>query len=550
MSAGTATISYTLPTGCYVTKDVTVHATPSAIIGSPGVCLGFTTTLSNTLPGGVWVSSNPAIATIGSSSGIVSGLVLGTFNVTYTVAAGGCKSVKPMTVNPLPPVHTVTGGGSYCAGGNGVNIGLTGSNIGISYLLYHGSTVTGYLTGTGLPLDFGLLTSAGIYTAQATNAITGCKSNMTGSATVVIIPNVAPVVSVGSSMGDTLCPGMLSTFTPIPVNGGTSPTYVWRVNGVMVSTASSYSFIPANGDVVTVKMTSNATCVLPDSAVGSKTITVLPTGIPSVSISINPDDTVCEHTLTDFTANPVMGGDAPIYHWLLNGAHISSGPSFSYVPVNGDILACRMISNYKCRLADTAISGAINMAVEPMLVPHVQVIPHPGFVVSFGEKDSLSTIVTNAGPNPTYQWYVNGTPVIGATSSSFVSVFNHYDSVSCVVTSSGVCKGISTFDWVFITVTPTGVQTVGTGASNVMLIPNPNNGNFTVKGSLSSTADEQVWIEVTNMLGQVVYKNSFIAYNGRIHEQVIMDNTIANGMYILSLSTASEHKVFHVVVGK
>jgi PKD repeat protein len=549
VAAGVATISYTLLTGCYVTRDVTVFPAP-LITGSPGVCLGFTTTLSTSLPGGTWSSSNATIATVGSSSGIVSGLVLGTFNITYSVVTGGCKAIKPMTVNPLPPIHTVTGGGAYCAGGSGVHMGLTGSNIGISYLLYLGPTVTGYITGTGAPLDFGLHTAAGTYTALATNAVTGCKSNMLGSATVIITPNVTPIVGISSSAGDTLCPGTTSTFMPVTVTGGTSPTYVWRVNGVMVSTASSYTFIPADGDLVSVKMTSNLACVLPDTAISSKVLTVLPTGIPSVSVTADPGDTVCEFTLTSFSANPVMGGASPVFHWILNGSLTGSGPIFNYVPNDGDALLCRMISNYQCRLADTVMSGVVNMVVGPLLVPHVQVIPHPGFIVSAGMKDSLTTIVTDAGPNPTYQWYINGVPVVGATNATFVDTFKHYDSVSCGVTSSGVCEGITTFDWVFITVTPAGTHTVPGGASNVMLIPNPNNGNFTIKGSLGYVADEQVGIEITNMLGQVVYKSTVMAYKGKIDEQVRLDNSIANGMYILNLSTTNENKVFHVVVGK
>jgi hypothetical protein len=41
-----------------------------------------------------------------------------------------------VTVNPLPTIYSVTGGGEYCASGNGLPVGLNGSETGINYQLY------------------------------------------------------------------------------------------------------------------------------------------------------------------------------------------------------------------------------------------------------------------------------------------------------------------------------------------------------------------------------------------------------------------------------
>ena len=59
---------------------------------------------------------------------------------------GGTLSTRNMvgavtiSINALPPTHTITGGGSYCAGGAGVTIGLNGSETGIQYQLFNGTT--------------------------------------------------------------------------------------------------------------------------------------------------------------------------------------------------------------------------------------------------------------------------------------------------------------------------------------------------------------------------------------------------------------------------
>jgi len=84
--------------------------------------------------------------------------------------------------------------------------------------------------------------------------------------------------------------------------------------------------------------------------------------------------------------------------------------------------------------------------------------------------------------------------------------------------------------------------------SNIQVVPNPNKGTFAVKGTLATMADEEVTMDVTNMLGQVVYTNKVIAHDGKIDQQVHLNNTLANGMYLLNFRTATDHKVFHFVL--
>src|SRR5690349_4341921 len=58
-------------------------ATVDPITGSTKICKGSTTTLSNAASGGVWTSSATTIASIGSSTGLLSGLNAGTAIITY-----------------------------------------------------------------------------------------------------------------------------------------------------------------------------------------------------------------------------------------------------------------------------------------------------------------------------------------------------------------------------------------------------------------------------------------------------------------------------------
>ncbi len=551
-NAGTVSITYAIGgTGCMRTKPITVNQTPYPIQGNPHICIGSSNTFTDTLPGGIWYSGTPSVGTIGATTGVLTSVSLGTTVISYRLPSTGCQATREVTVQPLPTVFdvTVTDTGKYCAGGIGVDIGLDGSQPGVSYVLYHGSSATGYQSGTGSAISFGLHTAAGVYSVQATNVTSGCKKDMRGTATVIIRPLVTPSVAVGTTPYDSLCPGQPVLITPIAMNEGPTPTYLWKVNGVNVSTTSSYSFVPANGDVVSLVMTGSAECASAPTATASKVLTVLPNEVPVAGVLVTPNDTVCQFNPTTFTANPMYGGTAPTYRWLINGSVVGTGDTYTYVPVNADEVYCEMVSNYRCRLSDTVMSGVVNMSVDSIIIPHVSVYPDPGFVVEEGKPVTLLTSVTGAGPSPKYQWKRNGYDIPGATSDKYTAVFNDYDSISCVVTSSGVCANVGTHGWVFISIAPlASSSTQGMKASDIRLMPNPNRGTFTVKGTLGIAKDAEINADITNMLGQVVYEGVLKAKRGELDTKIEMDKSLANGMYILTLRTEEGQKVFHFVM--
>lgn len=546
--AGTATITYTA--GCFRTVTITVNPMPTAIRGNTIVCLGATNILTNGITGGTWTSSNPGVAPIGLTTGRITGITLGLSNVTYSLGAG-CAVTTTVAVVPLPTVFTVSGGGSYCSGGNGVHIYLSGSTVGVNYFLYVGGTPTGSFAGTGSAIDFGLQTVGGTYRVIAISAITGCSSTMAGTATIVVDPTVRPSVSIASGgTSDTICAGASTTFTSVPAFGGTAPTYVWNVNGVDVGVGSSYTFIPANGDRVKVTMTSNERCATPDTAVFTKVIPVSANQIPLVGITTDPGDTVCKGMAVRLTAAPTYGGSSPSFIWMKFGLNVSAGPEYSYIPDDGDIITCFMTSNYPCLMYDTARSYSQLISVDTALIPIVNISASPSYHVGPGKTVTLTANVTNAGLHPTYQWLINGVPVPGATTSVYSSnAFSTtmYDSVSCNVTSSGVCP-ITSHNWIYIEVNSVGVDDVSTINGDIHILPNPNKGEFVVKGSVDNVNDKDLSVEITNMLGQVVYRTNVTVTNGKINGRVGTGNTLANGMYLVTLRSESGYKVFHMVV--
>ena len=112
---GIYTVNYSFTNGTCAsttTTSITINAPPTvaAISGSSSTNVGSFTPFSSTTTGGLWSSSNTAVATV-SSTGIVTGISVGTAVITYTVTGGGCtnSATKSITItaaaaNNTPPI--------------------------------------------------------------------------------------------------------------------------------------------------------------------------------------------------------------------------------------------------------------------------------------------------------------------------------------------------------------------------------------------------------------------------------------------------------------
>ncbi len=483
----------------------------------------------------------------GGIDGNTCGAVSQTMEVEFYIEGCTNMATVTVTVNPLPNVYNVIGGGSYCADGTGVEIGVDTTNGGIRYQLYYGlSTIGSLVDGIEDTISFGLQTGAGSYTVEAIDTMTGCTNWMAGSASVTIIPVVVPSVSIYQSTSDTVCEGTPIAFSTYVINGGSNPTFIWKVNGATAGIDSAeFGHVPGVGTSnVSVIVVSDAVCATPDTVMSDTlTTTIFANGTPTVTLAASPNDTVCEGTVVTINPTSTFGGYGPTYVWVKNAIVVGTSSSYTYTPINGDYIYAVMTSNYMCRDTTTAYSNVVDMMVQAPIVPSVAINATPGVNVG-AVADTFTAVVTNGGTSPLYQWYFNGAIVAGATNSTYIrSTVAHNDSVGCKVTRTDAC-GLSTLNSVVINA-KVGVQTFG--SSSISLVPNPNTGTFTVKGSLGLLSDEAVTVEVTNMLGQVVYNNKFMTQNGDINAQVQTTN-LANGSYILNLRSSNGNNVFHFVV--
>jgi hypothetical protein len=88
------------------------------------------------------------------------------------------------------------------------------------------------------------------------------------------------------------------------------------------------------------------------------------TSVPVSIIITASDNPVCEVTNVTFTATPANGDASPSYQWKKDGTNTGSNANtYSYTPVNGDIIMCLLTSDAACATGSPATSNEIEMTV-------------------------------------------------------------------------------------------------------------------------------------------------------------------------------------------
>jgi hypothetical protein len=385
------------------------------------------------------------------------GLTAGNYTVTL-LDAKNCQATANATVNNAPAntIPVITGqpvNRTICQStGTTFSVIATGLNLTYKWWVKIGTNPFIQLN------DGGSFSGTSTATLTVSNAatnlsgyqfycvVTGTCAPVLTSNTVTLTVNPTSNTSVSvSASATTVCAGTSVTFTATGVNGGTSPVYRWRRNGgPVVFTGNPYTTNTlANGDIVTCEMTSNAVCPVPAVATSTGiTMTVNPFVTPTVTITANPGTTFCAGANVTLTATSTGGGTAPVYQWRRN--NIPEGPSTATYVVNnmndGDVITCRLTSNYPCLNINNVFSNPLTMQVAAVTTPTV-VISASDTTICSGSSVTFTAVVTNEGTAPTYTWRRNGVAIPGAGSNNTYSTttLSNSDVISVVLNSNKPC---------------------------------------------------------------------------------------------------------------
>ena len=187
----------------------------------------------------------------------------------------------------------------------------------------------------------------------------------TSNTSVTVNPNL-PVSVVVDASANPVYQNTPVTFTATPTNGGTAPSYQWQVNGVNVGTNSStYTYAPADGDVVNCILTSNYPC---------------PTGNPA-------------------SDNVVMSVIQRVNYWIgtIDTDWAKTGNwTANYVPQPGDDVEYATLANYGTNAINDlwvdknrTIGSLINATVKRLVIPPAKGLEVNNYVVTDGSVDRI-----------------------------------------------------------------------------------------------------------------------------------------------------------------
>lgn len=227
---------------------------------------------------------------------------------------------------------------------------------------------------------------------------------------------------------------------------------------------------------------------------------------PSVSIQSTMNAGICAGEEVEFTATPSIGGSNPTYEWTLNGSTIGTNDSLFTASnlQDGDVVSCFLTSDTICA-SPTAVGGS-----EILIV----VFDNPAIVVT---KNYQSLIATNGYAS--YQWYLNGTAISGATNELYTA--NQNGQYSVEVTDVNGCS--NTMDYNVFDAGLTGLT-----QNSLKIYPNPTTGNSTLE--IESAQGASATIILYDMVGHIVQQSEVKLNAGANSIELSLENLPA-GIY-------------------
>jgi gliding motility-associated-like protein len=362
------------------TVFATVNFTSNPVIdisGDNSICEGQSTTLS------VTGYTGPGIQWSGGSSATTQDITVSPpagETVYYAqVTTGNCQSnLDSLTVfvDPLP-VATITGDSVACRGQT-------------SSLEVEGGKTYIWNTGDTTGVIFFTLNNDSTFWVIPYSA-SGCEGDTTF--VNVTVTDLVPVSVTLTADQTTICQGGTVNFTATAVNGGTTPVFVWTVNGTAVDTTSSNEYTAGNlpdGATVEVILFSSLPCVSGNPATSTNAVQV---SVTPFSVSLAADDTTaCDNANVLFTATAVNAGPTPTYIWSVNGTPVDTTTDNTYTSDdlnNGDLVTVTLLNDATCPVGSNTSSAPVDMTI--LTSPTVTIEPLDSNIINkFGEPVTLT----------------------------------------------------------------------------------------------------------------------------------------------------------------
>ncbi|MEO5642562.1 MAG: esterase-like activity of phytase family protein [Bacteroidia bacterium] len=369
--------------------------------------------------------------------------------------ATGClanSNVKAVNVLPAPPAIITAGGPlSFCQGGN-VALSVAAGN---TYQWMRNSTNISGATNASFTANI-----SGNYSVLVTNS-NGCTQT---SAVTNVTVNPLPTAFILPNGPLTFCSGGNVTLAGPSGNGF---NYQWLLNSTVIAGATNMSYFTSTAGIYNLTVTNANGCSFTSSP---SIVTVNP--VPTAAFTANGPTAFCQGDSVLLNANTASGYS---YQWLMNGNAINNATDSSYNAMTTGTFNL-LVTSSGC--SDTSASSVITVNA----LPAVPVISQNGNILS-------------APAGYTYQWYLNGNPIAGATAQMYMASTSGNYSVE--ISDVNTCAAQSA-PYIF---TPTDITPgVFVNVPTATVFPNPFHGSAQLMLSLPSEMNVQ--IEIYNVLGE------------------------------------------------
>ncbi|MBS1656459.1 MAG: PKD domain-containing protein [Bacteroidetes bacterium] len=400
-----------------ITHEVTVSTAGLAVGisagGSTTICDGSSVELSATPSGEAayqwWKDGSPID---GATNETYSAGEAGNYSVMVTSAFGcsGTSDGLEVSVNAAPSASvTPSGAVAVCDGSSQTFTANDGNDLTYQWLK-NGNPIPG---ADGISLTTG---DAGNYSVIVTNA-TGCSAVSANSELVV---NANPVAGVSAGGATTFCDGSSVELTASPADAA---SYQWWKDGAPINGATGQTFVATAAGSYAVNVSSSAGCTGTSDAVE-----VSVNENPVASISPSGAVGVCAGTAQTFEA----GGNDLTYQWLHNGNPIPGATNASYTTGDAGAYSVVVTNTNGCSAQSSTAQLSINANPVASITPDGP--------TTFCNGNSVDLAATE-GNGYTYQWYMDGDEIGGATSSHYsASAAGNY---SVTIVSGDGCTGQS-----------------------------------------------------------------------------------------------------------
>ncbi|MBX2906592.1 MAG: Ig-like domain-containing protein [Taibaiella sp.] len=539
VTVGATTITYTPSAGCFTTKYINVLALPAAISGSLSICEGGYTTLTSSAFPGTWSSSTPSVATIGSATGIITGVAAGNTTVTFTLNSSGCYNTAVATVNPLPAVIS---GGNICLGSTVTYTNATGggtwssSNSSVASIGSATGTATGVATGGATiyyTLSTGCLRSKAVTVnplpAYTSGTLTYCPSgtatltNSTGGGAWTS-DNVAATIS-GAGLVTATTPG--TSLISYTLGTGCARTSVVTVNAALAANTGNAS-ICVGGTTTLANATGGGTwssSVTANATVSSSTGVVTGVAAGTSNISYIISSAAGCNSVTQVTVNAApasitgtlsvcVGATTTLSHPVGGGTWSTTNTSIATVG-STDGIVTGVASGY------ATMTYVLSPGCYKTGVVTVKALPYA--------ITGTTSLCTGTGStlycSPAYGTWSSSAPATANINSSSGAI-TPYAAGTATITYTGTNGCRRTTD-VTVNTSPAAI----TGASTVAVGGNTTLSNSTPSGTWTSTNTAKATVGAADgIVNGVSTGSSYIVY------------TIANGCYAYKLITVTASK--------